>query len=274
MPPLCPTDLVDAALAGDLGPSPDDLVATSVFGVHHGTRLAGAATTFENRYLLVRVGAAFGACAVGEHPLDDAGRADLSGRPLAALLRHPAPEVRLAALDAYLGSMRPFRDDRDAVSVELPAGSPEERAAARDAVVAELLGSQPGRRIALIGVVNPLIAAIRDRGCTPLPCDLWLRETAWGDPVAASFEQVVPQADAVLATGMTLGNQTFAPLARLCADQGVPLALYAQTGAAVARALVGGPVEAACCEPFPFSQFSADPTRLHLYHAGATRAAR
>lgn len=239
--------------------------ATSVFGIHHGTRLAGADTTYENRYVVVRCGTAFGACAVDEDPLDDAGRAALSGQPIAALLEHPEQAVRVAALDAHLGARRPLRDDHNGQSIVLPAGTPEQRARARDTAVAELLGGLPGRRIALIGVVNPLVEAIRERGCEPLPCDLRLERTAWGDTVARDHRDVVAQADAVLATGMTLGNGTFDTIAADCRAHGVPLALYAQTGSAIARELVGSAIVAACCEPFPFSQFSADDTRVHLF---------
>lgn len=58
--------LVDEVLAGRHGPAPDQVGATSVFWVQHGTRLAGAPVTYRNRYLLVRVGPAFGACAFEE----------------------------------------------------------------------------------------------------------------------------------------------------------------------------------------------------------------
>lgn len=259
-------DLLAEALAGTAA---HEQIATSVFGVHHGTRLAGAARTFETRYLLVRSGTAFGACAVDRLPLDEDGRAALCGATLADLMRHDEPAVRVAALDAHLALTRPWGEDPDDGSVvtlplALPAGTPEERAAARDAAVAEILGGEPGRRIGLVGVVNPLVDAIRERGCEPLPCDLWLDETADGTPVVRDHAQVVERADAVLATGMTLGNGTYDDLAARCAERGVPLALYAQTGSAIARALVGRGLVAASCEPFPFSQFSAEETRLHL----------
>ncbi len=175
-------DLVEEVLAGRHGPDPAHVVATSVFWVHHGTRLAGGTTTYRNQYLLVRVGAAFGACAFEAGEVDPQVCADASGRPLDTLLRSGTPALRTAALDAHLGAARPHRDAAS-TTVVLPAGTPEVRARARDAAVAGLLDVAPGSRVGLIGVVNPLVAAIRERGAEPLPCDLNLRTTQWGDPV-------------------------------------------------------------------------------------------
>ena len=49
-------ELLSAVLAGELGPDPAELTATSVFWIHHGTRLAGGDVTYLNQYVLVRVG--------------------------------------------------------------------------------------------------------------------------------------------------------------------------------------------------------------------------
>ncbi|WP_433559506.1 Rossmann-like domain-containing protein [Pseudonocardia xinjiangensis] len=254
-------------LAGRYGPSPADLVATSVFWVHHGTRLAGGTTTYRNQYLLVRVGAAFGACAFEAGEVDPEVCTAASGSPLDVLLRAGPGALRTAALDAYLAAQAPHRDSV-ATPVVLPAGPPEARARARDTAVAGLLDVAPGARVALIGVVNPLVAAIRDRGAEPLLCDLNLRVTQWGDPVTAVMADVLETADAVVATGMTLGNGTFDLILDRCRERAVPLIVYAQTASAVARAFVGGGVTALSAEPFPFSQFSADPTVLYLYREG------
>lgn len=256
--------LVDRVLDGGHGPPPAEVTATSVFWVHHGTRLAGGTTTYRNQYLLVRVGAAFGACGFEAGEVDPGICADASGAPVADLLRTGPPALRIAALDAYLASVAPHRDSGAAV-VTLPAGLPEVRARARDAAVASLLDVAPGARVALIGVVNPLVAAIRERGAEPLPCDLNLAATQWGDPVTRDMADVLDVADAVVATGMTLGNGTFDAILARCRDRGIPLIVYAQTGSAVARAFLGTGVTAVSAEPFPFSQFSADPTALHLY---------
>ncbi|WDZ83298.1 Rossmann-like domain-containing protein [Micromonospora cathayae] len=265
--------LVDDVLAGRLGPDPATTVATSVFWLHHGTRLATGDTTYRNQYVLARSGRSFGACAVEAGEVDPGICADASGRSLAALITEGPPALRLAALDAYLAELRPHRDATEAERVTLPAGPPQVRARARDAAVAGLLDVAPGAKVALIGVVNPLVAAIRDRGAVCLPCDLHLRTTQWGEPVSDSAAEVLAAADAVVATGMTLGNGSFDQILRHCRDRSVPLVVYAQTGSAVARAFLGAGVTALSAEPFPFSQFSADPTVLYRYRAPVPRPA-
>lgn len=261
-------ELTDAALAGRLGHPPGERVATSVFWLHHGTRLAGGDTTYLNQYVLVRCGESFGACAFEAGEIDPAICRDASGSTLGALLREAPAALRIAALDAYLAGLRPHRDAPDAERVTLPAGPPEVRARARDDAIAGLLDIEPGAKVALIGVVNPLVAAIRERGGSCLPCDLNLRSTQWGDPVTAAMDDVLGVADAVIATGMTLSNGSFDHILRTCRDRGVPLICYAQTGSAVARAFLGAGVHALSAEPFPFSQFSAEPTVLYRYRSG------
>lgn len=269
--------LIDEVLDGRHGEPPETLTATSVFWLGHGTRLAGGEVTYRNHYVLVRSGRAFGAAAVGAGVLDPVACQDASGSSIADLLRPggatPYP-LRIAALDAYLGRALPFRDDPVPEQVTLPDGTPEERAVARDAAVAGLLEAGlletgAGAKVALIGVVNPLVAAIRDRGAQCLPCDLDLRTTQWGEPVSDSADEVIDAADAVVATGMTLSNGTFDAILGRCRDRGIPLTVYAQTGSAVARAFLGRGVAALSAEPFPFSQFSAEPTRLYRYRAGS-----
>ncbi|GHE70033.1 hypothetical protein GCM10018785_43220 [Streptomyces longispororuber] len=260
--------LLGAVLAGDLGPDPAELTATSVFWAHHGTRLAGGDVTYLNQYVLVRVGGAFGGCAFEAGELDPAVCREASGSPLAALLKEAPTPLRTAALDAYLAAVRPHRETPGAEPVTLPAGPPEVRAVARDAAVAGLLDIEPGAKVALIGVVNPLVAAIRERGGDPLPCDFNLRTTQWGDPVSRDMHEVLDAADAVVATGMTLSNGSFDTILARCRER-VPLVVYAQSGSAVARAFLGAGVTALSAEPFPFSQFSAEPTTLYRYRAAA-----
>ncbi|GAA1198365.1 Rossmann-like domain-containing protein [Prauserella alba] len=257
-------DLFTDVAAGRHGPDPASLTATSVFWLHHGTRLAGGHVTYLNQYVLVRVGGAFGACAFESGELDPDVAGEMSGRPLSELLTDPRLPVRIAALDAYLGHQQPHAADD---TVTLPSGTPEVRAQARDTAIAGLLDVERGTKVALIGVVNPLVAAIEDRGGTCLPCDLNLRETRWGQPVTDSMSDVLDVADAVVATGMTLGNGSFDPILDRCRDREIPLIVYAQSGSAVARAFLGDGVTALSAEPFPFSQFSADPTVLHRYRA-------
>lgn len=264
-------DLLDSVLrrersAEEHGRAP--ALANSVFWVQHGTRLTPEGTLYRNRYVLVRVGAAFGACAFEDGELGPE-IAEMSGRPVRDLLAHPSTPLRTAALDAWLGAASPHREDSRARIVALPAGTPRERAMARDREIAGLLEMRPGMRVGLIGVVNPLVEAIRERGATPLPCDLAMTETQWGDPVEPDMTRVIDRADAVIATGMTLGNGTFDSLRRRCLERRIPLAIYAQSGAAVAREFLGHGVHAVSAEHFPLSQFSADASPLYVYrHPG------
>lgn len=262
--------LTASVLAGERGPLPSALVATSVFWIHHGTRLAGGDTTYLNQYVLVRLGSSFGGCAFEAGEIDPAVCRDSSGTPLDVLLREAPRPLRMAALDAYLAETFPHRAAAEAGRAEavvLPAGTPEVRARARDAAVAGLLDITEGTEVALIGVVNPLVAAIRERGGVPLLCDFNLKTSQWGDPVTTDMHEVLERAQAVVATGMTLSNGSFDTVLERCRTRGVPLVVYAQSGSAVARAFLGAGVTALSAEPFPFSQFSADPTTLYRYRA-------
>ena len=241
-----------------------DTVARSVFHVEHGTRLAGSDQRYRNRYFLVRVGTAFGACGFEADELDTT-VADLSGAPLTELLDHPVTAVRIAAADAWLGDDRPHRTEERAERRSLPTGTPDSRAEARDEAIADLLAFPRGARVALIGVVNPLVSAIRDRGGVPALCDRNMAKTHWGDPVADDHREVLRDAEFVVATGMTLANGSFDEIVAHCRDQAIPLAVYAQSGAAVVREFLGEGVSALSAEHFPFSQFSADESPLYLY---------
>ncbi|MER7111844.1 Rossmann-like domain-containing protein [Streptomyces sp. NPDC000229] len=265
--PYSVPDLQQAVLDGAYGPPPQELTVTSAFWLHHTTRLAGSQVTYRNHYLLLRSGDAFGASSFEAGELAPDFCADASGYTLDHLIRHASAPVRIAALDAYLGRVRPHRTAPDAETVTLPTGTPETRAQARDAAVAGLLDIPAGAKVALIGVVNPLVAAIRDQGGVPLPCDFNLRTTNWGDPVTDDMAQVLAGADAVVATGMTLSNGSFDVILDHCRKHEMPLVVYAQTGSAVARAFLGAGLTALSAEPFPFSQFSADATALYRYRA-------
>jgi len=259
-------DLTAAVLAGSRGPSPADVNITSAFWLHHTTRLPGADVTYRNYYVLLRVGEVFGACSFEAGELDPSYCSDTSGRTLADVLTSDDPlPVRIAALDAYLAAVEPHHRAANAEEIIVPAGTPDVRARARDAAVAGLLEVADGTKVALIGVVNPLVDAITDRGGVCLPCDFNLRETASGLPVSRDMIEVADAADAVVATGMTLSNGSFDVLLTRCREQSKPLAIYAQTGSAVARAFLGDGVTALSAEPFPFSQFSSRPSSLYRY---------
>jgi hypothetical protein len=259
--------LTSSVLAGELGPSPAELSVTSAFWLHHTTRLPGADVTYRNYYLLLRVGEVFGACSFEAGELDPSFCEQTSGLSLDGVIADAPLPVQIAALDAYLASVQPHHADSRAEEVVLPAGTPDVRARARDAAVAGLLEVREGSKVALIGVVNPLVDAITERGGICLPCDFNLRETASGLPVSRDMTEVIDAADAVVATGMTLSNGSFDVLVDRCREQHKPLAVYAQTGSAVVRAFLGAGVTALSAEPFPFSQFSSRPSSLYRYHS-------
>lgn len=267
--PATVAELIDAVSTGEHGRSPAEVTATSAFWICQTTRLLGDSKTYVNHYLLLRVGGSFGACAFEQGELDPDLCVQVAGRPLDELLRDERLGVRIAALDGYLAAAHPHRESHAAEAIELPAACAAIRARARDDAVAELLEVQSGQRVALIGVVAPLIEAIQAQGGICLPCDFNLSTTHCGQPVAGDMSVVLDEADAVVATGMTLGNGSFEVLLQTCREREIPLVVYAQTGSAIVPQFLGAGVTAVSAEPFPFSHFSAEATTLYRYRSEA-----
>lgn len=266
-----------AALLGELavGPAPDPtgLDVSTAFITRQGVRHSGRRGGYRNEVLSVRVGAAVGSCAVDPGSLaGDGGETLLDrcpGRSVAELLADPEPALRTAVLDAYLAHARPLGDgDATAgvtvTSLEVPAGSSMVKSTARAAHVVDLLGARPGDRVLVVGVVNSLLAALRERGVGYVPCDRAGGETEWGEPVVADPDDADPGWDAVLATGMTLADGGLDALVDAAGTR--PVTVFAQTGAAVFRELVAaGTVRALSAEPYPFFWLDGGPSRLHAY---------
>lgn len=261
-------ELVHDVLRGRHGPDPETLFVVGAFWIRQSTQFPGTQQKYRNYYLLVRVGASFGACCVERDQLDSAVAEELSGQSVAALLKDARLPVRIAALDAYLSAVRPHRDATQARVMMLPTGAPPVRAVARDEAIASLLVLKPGQRVALIGVVNPLVTAIEEHGAICLPCDLNMERTQGGLSVTKDMQQVLDQADVIIATGMTLSNGSFDRILATARERTIPLIVYAQTGSGIVPHFLGNGVAAVSAEPFPFSQFSADPTPIYLYRAG------
>ena len=222
-------ELWGAIVNGDMDPSVSDFFVTGASYIYQTTQFPNSINKYHNYYLLLRVGTYFGACShVPEQLGIEAGR-EFSGKSLKSCVIDPRLPVRIAAMDAYLGTVYPHeRQCSDAV--ELPGGTPAEKADFRDNLIADIANIEQGMRIALIGVVNPLIAAIRKRGGTCLPCDLQMERTQWGDPVEKDMEKVLDSADGVICTGMTLSNGTFDRVVERVLERNIPLTVYAQTG--------------------------------------------
>lgn len=261
-------DLVNDVLSGKYGPNPETLFVVGAFWIRQSTQFPGTQQKYRNYYLLVRVGASFGACCVERDQLDSAVAEELSGQSVAALLADTRLPVRIAALDAYLSAVLPHREAAHASLMMLPSGAPPVRAVARDEAIASLLTLKPGQRVGLIGVVNPLVAAIQQHGAICLPCDFNMERTQDGLPVTKDMQSVLEQADVIIATGMTLSNGSFDLILAAAREREIPLIVYAQTGSGIVPRFLGNGVAAISAEPFPFSQFSADPTPIYLYRAG------
>lgn len=261
------TDLITAVQQGNYGPEPSTLYATGACWIRQSTRFPNTQHRYVNTYLLLRSGAAFGACCLERNDLSDECGEAFAGQALSELLEDSRPTVRIAALDAYLGAIRPHRQQAQAQQIGLPVGTPIERAQARDRAIAALIDIQPGQRVGLIGVVNPLVEAIRARGGECLPCDFNMEQTQWGDAVAKEMDPILTSADSIIATGMTMGNGSFDRILQIVRQRNIPCLIYAQTGSHIAPRFIGNGLTAVLAEPFPFSQFSADATTVYGYRS-------
>ncbi|WP_052866118.1 Rossmann-like domain-containing protein [Streptomyces niger] len=258
-------DLVARVLAGAYGPDPADLRISVAFSTRQAVRHAGRSGGYRNEVLSLRLGAAVGSCAVEPGALTDAAVERCVGADVAGLLAHELLPVRIAALDAYLMHVLPHDTAPGARPHPLPAGSSLEKSRARARAVVELLDVPPGARVLVVGVVNSLLEAVRERGLTYVPCDLKGGTTEWGEPVVTDALAELDRCDAVLASGMTLGNGTFEALRAHAAAHGTPLVMFAQTGSAVLPRFLGAGVSAVCAEPYPFFWLDGGPGTVHRY---------
>ncbi|GIG59565.1 hypothetical protein Lfu02_39370 [Longispora fulva] len=256
---------VDELIAHTLQGDGLDTPVTVAFSTRQGAHHQGRHTGYRNEVVCVRVGAAVGACSVepGELPEEDV--FSHLGRPVRDLLTHPVRAVRVAALDAYLMDRRPFGSDQHAVARVLAAGDSLAKSTARARAVVDLLPGDVSGPVAVVGVVNSLLHALRARGMGYLACDFKGGFTEWGEPVHT--RAALDGAGALLVSGMTLGNGTFEPLLAHARDAGIPFVVFAQTGSAVAREFLGSGVTALSAEPYPFFWLDGGPSTLHHYTA-------
>jgi hypothetical protein len=259
--------LVQAALDGELGPDPATIPVTGSWSTIQRSGHAGRAQIYRNVVVSLRAGCAVGSCYVEPDELDAEDIDACVGHTLADLLPRPRLAIQVAALDAYFDFVAPHALQSGAEAVTIPGGTTLEKSLFRARRVVGLLDLRPGMRVALIGVVNSLIQAIREQDATCLACDFNTTRTEWGDPVSQHWQAVVDDADAVLATGMTLSNASFDPLLTRARARGLPLVVYAQTGSAVVPRFVGQGVTAVSAEPFPFFSLHGGPTTIYLYRS-------
>lgn len=258
-------DLVQLVRTGAFGPDPAALRIAVAFTTRQAVRHEGRGGGYRNEVLSLRLAEAVGSCAVEPGHLPDSAVEECVGEDVARLLEHPLPPVRVAALDAYLMHVLPHTPDHGATPVPLPAGSSLEKSRARAKAVAALLDLPPGATVLVVGVVNSLLEALRSRGLRYVPCDLKGGATEWGEPVLPDALAAAGRCDALLVSGMTLGNGTFEPLRRHALAHGKQLVMFAQTGSAVLPRLLGQGVSAVCAEPYPFFWLDGGPGVVHRY---------
>lgn len=266
-PALSVSDLTRAVLDGEYGPDPAALRVSIAFVTLQRSRHVERQTSYANHIVSVRVGQSVGSCYFEAGQIDQATVDACVGQPLSALLEHPLLPIRIAGLDVYFAEVLPHDRAPQARAVCIPAGSSVAKSLARARLVVDLLDLRPGQRVALIGVVNSLVHALRERGAVCLPCDYNMRSTEWGEPVASDMAEVLRQPDAILATGMTLSNGSFDAIVARARQLGAPLVLFAQTGSAVAPRFLGSGVSAVSAEPYPFFWVSGGPTTVYHYRA-------
>ncbi|MEU0117925.1 DUF364 domain-containing protein [Streptomyces bobili] len=265
-------DLVDRVRAGALGPDPASRRIAVAFTTRQAVRHEGRGTGYRNEVLSLRLAEAVGSCAVEPGELPDSALDDCVGADVAHLLEHPLLPVRVAALDAYLLHVTPHTPEHGARPVPLPAGSSLDKSRARARAVVELLDLPAGATVLVVGVVNSLLEALRHRGLQYLPSDLKGGTTEWGEPVLTDALAAADRCDALLVSGMTLGNGTFEPLRRHAQTHGKQLVAFAQTGSAVLPHLLHHGVSAVCAEPYPFFWLDGGPGTVHRYgRPGAAR---
>lgn len=237
------------------------------FTTRQAVRHRGRASGYRNEVLSLRLDAAVGSCAVEPGELPDGLLDECVGAPVDALLRHETRAVRVAALDAYLGWLRPHGPANGAVNRPLPAGSSLLKSRERARRVVELLELPPGSTVLVVGVVNSLLQALRERQLGYVPCDFKGGTTEWGEPVRTDALAELERCDAVLASGMTLGNGSFEALRAHAERCRRPLVMFAQTGSAVLPWLLGSGVSAVCAEPYPFFWLDGGAGVVHHYRA-------
>ncbi|WP_066929606.1 Rossmann-like domain-containing protein [Streptomyces sp. NBRC 110611] len=259
--------LVDRVRAGALGTDPRTLRIAVAFTTRQAVRHDGRGTGYRNEVLSLRLAEAVGSCAVEPGALPDGALDDCVGADVARLLDHPLPPVRVAALDAYLTHLTPHTPANGAHPVPLPAGSSLEKSRARAGAVAGLLDLPAGTTVLVVGVVNSLLEALRSRGLGYVPCDLKGGTTEWGEPVVTDALAGSARCDALLVSGMTLGNGTFEPLREHALRHGKQLVMFAQTGSAVLPRFLGHGVSAVCAEPYPFFWLDGGPGVIHRYRS-------
>lgn len=202
-----------------------------------------------------------GACYYLGSPLPTATARSLLGQPFPASPIHHRG-ARIALLDSLANSLH--REPAKMVSLR---GTSSQKAHQRAALVADevttLVSATSGpKKIVMVGYVQLIAGALAANDCNVVAVD-YESEILNSTPSTTmeiskwdSFESQMAEADAVLATGMTLATGTLAAILQSCENHDVPLAIYAQTGASLAPFYIARGVSLVVAEPFPFYTFA------------------
>ena len=258
-------ELTARALAGGFGLDPARQRIALAFTTTQAVRHDGRTRGYRNEVLSLRLGEAVGSCAVEPGELPATALDDCVGAAVADLLAHPLAPVRVAALDALLMRARPHTPAHGARPYPVPAGDSLTRSRARAGAVVDLLPLDRVSRVLVVGVVNSLLEQLRERGIGYRACDLKGGATEWGEPVYTDSTGLVEECDALLVSGMTLGNGSFEPLLDHARRTGKPLVMFAQTGSAVLPRFLGDGVSAVSAEPYPFFWLDGGPGTIYHY---------
>ncbi|MFE3110662.1 Rossmann-like domain-containing protein [Kitasatospora indigofera] len=258
-------DLIARALARGYGLDPAQQRITVAFTTTQAVRHDGRTCAYRNEVLSLRVGAAVGSCAVEPGALPATTLEDCVSATVAELLTHPLPCVRVAALDALLMLAYPHTTANGARPHSLAPGSSIAKSRARARAVVELLPLENVRRVLVVGVVNSLLEQLHHLGIDYLPCDLKGGTTERGEHIHTDAAARLDDCDALLVSGMTLGNGTFDMFLDHARDTGKPLVMFAQTGSAVLPQFLGRGVSAVCAEPYPFFWLDGGPGTIFRY---------
>lgn len=263
-------ELTSWVLESRFGPAPGTVTIASAFLTVHGTRHAGRTHRYRNEILSLRIGSAVGSCGLEADQHDDHAWVvdECVGATVAELLTHRVSAVRIAALDSYLMHVHPHPvagGVRGAqVIIDGPSSLAKSQSRARSVI--DLLPVQRIRTVLVIGVVNSLLAQLRDSGLSYLPCDKAGGCTEWGEPVRTSVADIDADYDAMLVTGMTLQNGSFDVLLEHARRRGIPMVMFAQSGSAVLPWFLGAPgVTAVSAEPYPFFSLDGGPSTHFTY---------
>ena len=127
----------------------------------------------------------------------------------------------------------------------------------------------PNRAILLIGYVGAFVEIFAGRGFPVYVSDLDYSDKNWSNKKAtfvssSKLATIIPKMGVVVATGMTLWNNTLDSLLHACKNTNVPLVLFAETGASLCPLMIKHGVQAVLSEPFPFYVFGGS-TELRYY---------